>query len=95
MQSLEHLPSKERQHLIAAILPICLSFATSLRPVDQTSRSSSSLLRLPEVLRRTGLKRSTLYNKIAAGSFPSQIQISNNCTAWRESEIETWCANPA
>ncbi|RYL99986.1 AlpA family phage regulatory protein [Sphingobium fuliginis] len=58
------------------------------------NRSASSFLRLPEVMRRTGLKRSTLYNKIAAGSFPAQIQISHNCAGWREDEIDDWCINP-
>nr|WP_301182314.1 AlpA family phage regulatory protein [Sphingobium sp. SA916] len=51
-------------------------------------------MRLPEVMRRTGLKRSTLYNKISAGSFPAQIHISSNCAGWREEEINEWCSNP-
>ncbi|WP_327753090.1 AlpA family phage regulatory protein [Sphingobium sp. SJ10-10] len=59
-----------------------------------TSGANSTFLRLPEVMRRTGLKRSTLYNKIGAGSFPAQIQISRNCAAWREEEINEWCTNP-
>nr|WP_028055915.1 AlpA family phage regulatory protein [Sphingobium bisphenolivorans] len=51
-------------------------------------------LRLKDVLLRTGLKRSTLYNKISSGSFPSQIRLSKNCVGWRECEIDKWCANP-
>jgi prophage regulatory protein len=52
------------------------------------------ILRLHTVLERTGLTRSTLYRKIAAGSFPRQIAISARCTGWRESAIETWIRNP-
>ncbi len=52
------------------------------------------ILRLKTVLNRTGLSRSTLYRKIADGTFPAQIKISTNCTGWRESEINTWMSNP-
>ncbi len=51
-------------------------------------------LRLPAVLRRTGLSRSTLYRKIDEGTFPKQIHIASRCAAWRESAIEEWMMNP-
>ncbi|WP_103001186.1 AlpA family phage regulatory protein [Sphingobium sp. SA916] len=93
-QALGQLPAKERQSLISTVLPICLSYRTPSGPDVPTSRSTSAFLRLPEVMRRTGLKRSTLYNKISAGSFPAQIHISSNCAGWREEEINEWCSNP-
>jgi prophage regulatory protein len=52
------------------------------------------ILRLPAVLDRTGLSRSTLYRKVNEGSFPRQIAISARCTGWRESHIEAWLRNP-
>ena len=48
------------------------------------------LLRLPEVLRRTGFGRSYIYNLINRGEFPKQIQISSGAVAWLESEFEAW-----
>ena len=36
------------------------------------------IIRLPTVLNRTGLSRSTLYRKIREGTFPKQIPISVN-----------------
>jgi prophage regulatory protein len=57
---------------------------------DQPDR----MLRLPEVLNRTGLSRSTLYRKVEAGTFPHQIQISTRCAAWRQSAVEDWLRNP-
>jgi prophage regulatory protein len=51
-------------------------------------------LRLPAVLERTGLSRSTLYRKISQGTFPKQVQISLRCAGWRESAISEWVANP-
>jgi prophage regulatory protein len=47
-------------------------------------------LRRPEVERRTGLKRSTLYAKIKNGDFPSPVKLGARAVAWPESEINTW-----
>lgn len=59
-------------------------------PADPPQR----ILRLPSVLARTGLSRSGLYRKIQCGTFPRQLKISERCAGWRESEVETWIANP-
>jgi prophage regulatory protein len=53
-----------------------------------------SFLRLPAVLQRTSLTRSTLYRKIQQGSFPRQIKISERCAGWRQSDINDWLHNP-
>ena len=43
--------------------------------LDQPDR----ILRITAVLDRTGLTRSTLYRKIADGSFPSQVRLNPRC----------------
>ncbi|ABD54459.1 helix-turn-helix transcriptional regulator [Jannaschia sp. CCS1] len=53
------------------------------------------IVRLTTVLDRTGLSRSTLYRKIAEGTFPAQLRISVHGAGWRESEIGEWIDNPA
>lgn len=53
------------------------------------------IIRRRTVLARTGLSRSTMYRKIAEGTFPAQIKISVNGAGWRESEINQWIENPA
>ena len=53
------------------------------------------IIRLKTVLSRTGLSRSTIYRKIAEGTFPAQLKISMNGTGWHESDINCWIANPA
>ncbi|WP_173931226.1 AlpA family phage regulatory protein [Chelativorans sp. Marseille-P2723] len=53
------------------------------------------IVRLKTVLARTGLSRSTIYRKIAEGTFPAQIKISTSGAWWRESDIDRWVANPA
>ncbi len=48
------------------------------------------LIKLSEVIDRTGLSRSTIYNRIDDGTFPKQIKISKRSMAFIESEIEEW-----
>lgn len=57
---------------------------------DQPDR----ILRLPTVMARTGLSRSTLYRKMSSGSFPKNVTISARCTGWRESAVNIWMRNP-
>lgn len=47
-------------------------------------------IRLPEVIERTGLARSTIYLGVADGTFPKQISIGARAVAWLESDIEDW-----
>ena len=51
------------------------------------------IIRLKTVLFRTGLSRSTIYRKIAEGTFPRQIQISIHGAGWHESDISRWITN--
>ncbi|MGL6209840.1 MAG: helix-turn-helix transcriptional regulator [Paracoccaceae bacterium] len=53
------------------------------------------IIRLETVLARTGLSRSTLYRKIAEGTFPAKLQISIHGAGWRESDIDRWVDDPA
>lgn len=57
-------------------------------------RQPDRIVRLNTVLSRTGLSRSTIYRKIAEGTFPAQLRISINGAGWRESDIDRWVADP-
>ncbi|MDU1667641.1 MAG: AlpA family phage regulatory protein, partial [Bradyrhizobium sp.] len=57
-------------------------------------RQPDRIIRMNTVRDRTGLSRSTIYRKIAEGTFPPQIKISINGAGWRESDIDRWVANP-
>ena len=52
----------------------------------------SRLLRLPEVIERTRLSRSTIYlrMKLKEASFPRPINLGPRTVVWMESEIEEW-----
>lgn len=57
-------------------------------------RQPDRIVRLNTVRYRTGLSRSTIYRKIAEGTFPRQLKISTNGAGWRESDIDRWVADP-
>ncbi|MFI5230655.1 MAG: helix-turn-helix transcriptional regulator, partial [Gemmatimonadales bacterium] len=47
--------------------------------------------RLPGVLERTGLARSTLYALVKSGKFPASIPMGTpHAVAWVESEVDAW-----
>ena len=53
------------------------------------------IIRLKTVLARAGLSRSTIYRKIAEGTFPAQLKIIINGAGWHESDNDCWIADPA
>jgi prophage regulatory protein len=48
------------------------------------------ILRLPDVKRTTGLSRSTIYFRIAQGTFPKPVSLGGRAVGWLRSEIEGW-----
>ncbi len=61
---------------------------------DALMSNAERIIRLKTVLARTGLSRSTLYRKIADGSFPRQVPISIHGAGWHESAVNRWIADP-
>lgn len=53
------------------------------------------LLRLPEVISRVGLKRSSIYQRMAEGRFPKARSLGPRCAVWVETEIDAWIASVA
>lgn len=51
------------------------------------------IIRLPEVLRITGLSRTSLYRLKKKGQFPSSIKLGDWMVGWWESEVYTWLNN--
>ena len=48
------------------------------------------IIRLPEVERRTGRGRSSIYRDVKAGLFPKPRKIGQRAIGWLESEIGAW-----
>ncbi|HGN1246064.1 TPA: helix-turn-helix transcriptional regulator [Providencia rettgeri] len=52
-----------------------------------------NLIRLPEVMRRTGYGKAWIYRLIEAGQFPKSVKIGTRSIAFVESEVDEWVAN--
>jgi len=63
---------------------------TSLPAWKPTKDQCLRILRMKDVLLKTGLSRSSIYNYIAAGSFPKQIKLGERAMGFYEYEIDAW-----
>lgn len=51
---------------------------------------AEQILRCTDVIGRTGLSRSTIYEKMQRGDFPKPRKLGLRAVGWRESDIELW-----
>ena len=51
---------------------------------------SHTVIRLPEVKKRTGLSRSTIYLRMANNAFPHPISLGDRAVGWLEEDINEW-----
>lgn len=51
---------------------------------------STSILRKPEVVRRTGLSAATIRRLELAGKFPKRLLLSAQAVGWSEREVTDW-----
>ena len=47
-------------------------------------------IRLQDVMRKTGIAKSTIWLWVKEDKFPKPIKLSARITVWDESEIENW-----
>ncbi|MDE0274150.1 MAG: AlpA family phage regulatory protein [Gammaproteobacteria bacterium] len=50
----------------------------------------TSILRLPEVIRRTGLSKVTIYRRMKAGTFPGSVRLGERARGWRSDDVQRW-----
>lgn len=51
------------------------------------------IIRLKEVMKMTGLGRSTVYKYVAENVFPKPISLGDRCVGWLESEVLGWISS--
>ncbi|MBT3468970.1 MAG: AlpA family transcriptional regulator [Opitutae bacterium] len=72
-----------------------------MEKTDNTStKPKTRLIRLPEVLSRTGYGRTSIYRKMEKGEFPKNLklgapikdptQFDSRAIAWIEEEVDQW-----
>ena len=52
--------------------------------------TSKKFIRLPVVIQLTGYRRSAIYEKMAAGTFPQPVKLAPRAIVWLSSEVESW-----
>lgn len=55
-----------------------------------STQEKITILRRKQVELRTGLSRSSIYQRISDGAFPSPIRIGAKAVGWVEAEIDDW-----
>ena len=66
------------------------SRAMTEQPMEQRTNPPTRFLRRPEVTARTGLSRSTIYRRLAGGSFPKPLSLGARAVGWIEAEVDEW-----
>jgi prophage regulatory protein len=54
-----------------------------------------SIIRLPQVIKKTGLSRTTIYTLVKRGDFPKQITLTQRTMGFLESEVDQWLSDRA
>jgi prophage regulatory protein len=57
--------------------------------MSTTPTTAQRLLRLPDVLNRVGMSKSTLYSRIRDKTFPQPLHLGTS-SVWVESEVTNW-----
>ena len=55
----------------------------------------ATIWRLPQVMRRTGLSRSTIYEMIGRGEFPQQVRLGRRAVGWIAADVDEWISAKA
>lgn len=56
----------------------------------KASHVPTSILRVNQVRERTGLSRSTLYQRVKEGKFPQPITLGPRCVGWISTAVDDW-----
>jgi prophage regulatory protein len=59
---------------------------------ETTAVQPRRILRMPEVERRTGRSRTSIYRDMSEGRFPLAVKIGPRAMGWAESSIDEWIA---
>jgi prophage regulatory protein len=60
------------------------------KQMNGSSPGLDRFIRLPELIRITGLSRPTIYRLIAKNEFPAPFALSPNSKGWKASQIRAW-----
>ena len=56
----------------------------------EVNQIAPAMLRIRDVMRVTGMRRTALYEACRSGAFPKPIKLGPRMSAWPAHEVETW-----
>ena len=54
------------------------------------TENETRILRMPDVMQKLGISRSTVYRLMSDESFPRQVKIGKRAKGWRLDAVERW-----
>lgn len=51
---------------------------------------SYTIMRLKQVIKQTGLSRSSIYRRIKQNNFPQQVSLGGRSVGWVSTEVDQW-----
>ena len=63
---------------------------TKLDAPKETEITNGKILRIKDVIEKTGLSRTTIYKRVKDGLFPKQVNLAGRAIGWREEDIDRW-----
>ena len=62
------------------------------RPILRTMMTQPEMryLRLPEVMRMTGLSKASIYRGMESGDFPRNKKLGPRCVGWLSTDVYDW-----
>lgn len=89
-------PNPTPDEILAQLRRAGVSGAAARKALDDVKAAGTArtdrLLRIQEVIKRTGLSRTTLWRLERKSEFPKRVPLTGNTVAWRESEVSAWIA---
>ena len=52
--------------------------------------TDKKFIKLPTVMDLTGYRRTSIFDKVAEGTFPAPVKLGPRAVAWVSEEIESW-----
>jgi len=59
-------------------------------PAAKPATKSHTILRLPVVIKKAGISRSSIYAGVKAKTFPKPIDLGERSIGWLEADVDSW-----
>jgi prophage regulatory protein len=85
--------TEQAAHLLREALALLNVGSKPSTALMAMKRAPDRLLRLPEVERLTGLRRSAIYEQMQRGIFPRSVKVGPRAATWSETDVQGWISD--